>query len=281
MTGPARQDGPPQDGPRQDGPQQEAPWTGGRATERAVCVLAPNPGPMTLEGTNTWVLSEPGSARAVVVDPGPDDEQHLARVRTALARRRARLVAVLLTHSHLDHTAGAQRLAAAAGVEVVAAAAWRDGEELDVEGLQLVALRTPGHTADSACFALPADRALLTGDTVLGRGSTVLAEDGSLTDFLTTLDRLLALATPTPEHPGLDVLLPGHGPLVRDPVAVLAGYRRHREERLAQVREALAAGAGTTAEVVAHVHPGLDPALQRAATWSVRAQLAHLGADLP
>ncbi|PPK92844.1 glyoxylase-like metal-dependent hydrolase (beta-lactamase superfamily II) [Kineococcus xinjiangensis] len=256
-------------------------WAGGDATPRATCVLAPNPGAMTLEGTNTWVLSEPGSARAVVVDPGPDHPGHLERIRTALARRRTRLAAVLLTHSHLDHTEAAERVAAEAGVDVHAASTWTDGEELDVEGLHLVVLRTPGHTADSVCFALPADRALLTGDTVLGRGSTVLAEDGSLTDFLATLDRLSALAHPTPERPALDVLLPGHGPLVRDPAAVLEQYRAHREERLQQVRDALAAGAGSLADVVARVHPGLDPALQRAATWSVRAQLLHLGVELP
>ena len=259
----------------------EAPWRGGDATPRATCVLAPNPGPMTLDGTNTWVLSEPGSERAVVVDPGPDDEEHLARIRTALARRRARVGAVLLTHSHLDHTEVAERLARSAGVDVVPAAAWSDGEVLDVEGLGLTVLRTPGHTADSVCFALPADRALLTGDTVLGRGSTVLAEDGSLTDYLATLDRLAALASPTPEHPGLEVLLPGHGPVLRDPAGVLREYRAHRDERLAQVREALAAGAASVADVVARLYPGLEGKLQQAATWSVRAQLAHLGADLP
>ena len=275
-TGPSGPSGP----PRGTGPERTAP-RGGGATARAALVLAPNPGPMTLDGTNTWVLSEPGSGLAVVVDPGPDDAGHLQRVREALARRRARAATVLLTHSHLDHTAGAERLAAATGADVVPAAAWRDGEELDVEGLQLTALRTPGHTADSVCFALPADRALLTGDTVLGRGSTVLAEDGSLTDYLATLERLAALAAPGPDSAGVDVLLPGHGPVVTDPVGVLEEYRRHRAERLEQVRGALAAGAATVAEVVARVHPGLDPALERAATWSVRAQLAHLGAELP
>ncbi|WP_459644106.1 MBL fold metallo-hydrolase [Kineococcus sp. NUM-3379] len=250
-------------------------------TPRATCVLAPNPGPMTLDGTNTWVLSEPGSARAVVVDPGPADEDHLQAIRTALARRRARPAVVLLTHSHLDHTEAAERLATSAGVDVVPAASWADGEALDVEGLQLTVLRTPGHTADSVCFAVPADRALLTGDTVLGRGSTVLAEDGSLTDHLTTLHRLADLAAPTPEQPGLDVLLPGHGPVLTDPADVLRRYLAHREERLEQVRAALEGGAASVADVLARVYPGVEGKLLQAATWSVRAQLEHLGATLP
>jgi glyoxylase-like metal-dependent hydrolase (beta-lactamase superfamily II) len=131
---------------------------------------------------------------------------------------------------------------------------------------------TPGHTADSLSLLLAADGGLLTGDTVLGRGTTVIAEDGSLGDYLRTLDELRELA----DRAGLRVLLPGHGPLLGDPAGVLDYYIGHRRERLDQVRAALAAGARTPAEVVAVVYADVDRALWPAAELSVRAQLGYL-----
>jgi glyoxylase-like metal-dependent hydrolase (beta-lactamase superfamily II) len=139
-------------------------------------------------------------------------------------------------------------------------------------GCELRVVATPGHTADSLSLLLSADGALLTGDTVLGRGTTVIAEDGSLGDYLRTLDELRALA----DDVGLRTLLPGHGPLLADPAGVLDYYIAHRHERLDQVRAALAAGASTPAEIVATVYADVDRAVWPAAELSVRAQLAYL-----
>jgi glyoxylase-like metal-dependent hydrolase (beta-lactamase superfamily II) len=252
----------------------------GMGTARAWNVLAPNPSPMTLDGTNTWVIAEPGSATAAVVDPGPDDEVHLRRVLDAASAGDRRVTQIVLTHGHLDHSAGAARFAELTGAPVGALdPARRLGSEgfgagtvLDAGGCELRVVATPGHTADSLSLLLAADGALLTGDTVLGRGTTVIAEDGSLGDYLRTLDELRDLA----DDAGLRVLLPGHGTLLSDPAAVLDYYIAHRRERLDQVRAALAAGARTPAEVVAVVYADVDRSLWPAAELSVRAQLDYL-----
>jgi glyoxylase-like metal-dependent hydrolase (beta-lactamase superfamily II) len=255
------------------------PWTGGAAAERAQCVLAPNPGPMTLDGTNTWLLSAPGAGTAVVVDPGPGDPAHLDAVLAAAAGRGARIGLVLLTHAHADHSQAARWLADRAGAPLRAAdPAWclradplADGEVLDVDGLLLEVLRTPGHTADSVC--LVSGDALLSGDTVLGRGTSVVAHpDGRLGDYLDSLGRLEALA----RERSLTRVWPGHGPLLDDPGGVLAGYRQHRAARLAQVEAALSAGARSPQDVVEAVYAGVDRSLWPAAELSVRAQLEYL-----
>ena len=252
----------------------------GMGTARAWSVLAPNPSPMTLDGTNTWVIAEPGSSSALVVDPGPDDEAHLRRVLDAACAGGRRVTQIVLTHGHPDHAAGAVRFAELSGAPVGALdPAHRLGSEgflagavLDAGGCELRVIATPGHTADSLSLLLGADGALLTGDTVLGRGTTVIAADGSLGDYLRTLDDLRALAGVA----GLRVLLPGHGPLLSDPAGVLDYYIAHRRERLEQVRAALAAGARTPAEVVAIVYADVDRELWPAAEQSVRAQLDYL-----
>jgi glyoxylase-like metal-dependent hydrolase (beta-lactamase superfamily II) len=249
-------------------------------TTRAWCVLAPNPSPMTLDGTNTWVIAEPGSATAVVVDPGPDDERHLQRVLEVAGAGDRRVAQIVLTHGHLDHSAGAARFAELTGAPVGALdPALRLGSEgfgpgavLTSGGCELRVVATPGHTADSLSLLLAADGGLLTGDTVLGRGTTVIADDGSLGDYLRSLDELRALA----DEAGLRVVLPGHGPLLGDPAGVLDYYIAHRRERLDQVRAALAAGARTPAEVVEVVYADVDRALWPAAEQSVRAQLDYL-----
>lgn len=248
-------------------------------------VLAPNPGPMTLSGTNTWVVGDPTDGPVVVVDPGPEDEGHLARVLDAAG---GRVATVLLTHRHLDHSAGAAAFARAAGCGVrVVDPAWRVGDDgledravVEGAGVTLESVATPGHTSDSVSLLVtyadgsPPD--LLTGDTVLGFGSTVITRpDGDLGDYLASLDRLVALV----EQRFVARVLPGHGPVVSDPGAVLAGYRQHRLERLAQVRDALAAGARTTEEVLAAVYPdSVGSPVEGAAVQSVRAQLDHLAA---
>ena len=230
------------------------PWTGGTVTGRAVCVLAANPGPMTLDGTNTWVLREPGSALAIVVDPGPDDPVHLAAVVAAVGD--ARVPRILLTHGHPDHSAGARALAGRLGASVAALdpaqrlgdEGLADGDVVTAGGLEVAVVATPGHTGDSLSFHLPADGALLTGDTVLGRGSTVVAHpDGRLGDYLASLLRLRRLA----EETSASYVLPGHGPALAAPADAVTAYLAHREERLEQVRASLRRVGGSDPDVAA------------------------------
>jgi glyoxylase-like metal-dependent hydrolase (beta-lactamase superfamily II) len=252
----------------------------GSGTERARCLLAPNPSLMTLDGTNTWLIAEPGATTAVVVDPGPDDQSHLRRICAAAEQAGTRIATIVLTHGHLDHSAGARDLAGLTGAAVRAVdRAFRLGTEglppgsvVSEGGCEIEVIATPGHTTDSVCLYLRADRAVLTGDTVLGRGTTVIASDGDLGDYLGSLDRLYALADSTE----LRALLPGHGPLLSDPLAVLDYYRTHRAERLAEIRAALAAGDRTRTEIVARVYADVDKKLWPAAELSVRAQLGYL-----
>ncbi len=263
-------------------PSVTDPWSGGAVTARAHCVLAPNPGPMTLDGTNTWVLLEPGSTDAVVVDPGPLDEGHLAAVRDHVGARGARVALIVLTHGHHDHAEGAPRLAELTGAPVRAVGSGHDdlgdGDVVGTGGLELRVVTTPGHTADSVSFALPADHALLTGDTVLGRGTTVVAHpDGELGAYLDSLRRLDDLTG----SGGVTAILPGHGPTVPDAAAMVAFYRMHRAERLEQVRQALADGAGAEDDpvegVLRRVYAEVPHEVWPAARLSIRAQLDHLG----
>ncbi|HWG02166.1 MAG TPA: MBL fold metallo-hydrolase [Trebonia sp.] len=257
----------------------------GGGSERATCVLAPNPSPMTLDGTNTWVIAEPGSAGVVVVDPGPDDEEHLRRVLRAATAGDRRVAQIVLTHGHLDHSGGAARFAGLAGAPVGAldpalrlgTEGFAAGDVITAAGCELRVVGTPGHSADSLSLLLEADDALLTGDTVLGRGTAVIAQDGGLGDYLRTLDELRRIAVTRGRSGELKLLLPGHGPVLTDPAGVLDYYIGHRRERLDQVRAALAAGARTPAEVVAIVYAEVDRALWPAAEVSVRAQLDYLG----
>ncbi|GII63078.1 MBL fold metallo-hydrolase [Sphaerisporangium krabiense] len=250
----------------------------GSGTTRATGVLAPNASPMTLDGTNTWVIGEPDAPSALVVDPGPDDERHLRRVADHLGDRR--VAAILLTHGHEDHSGGAARFARMAGAPVRALdprhvlgdEGLSDGDVVTGGGVELRVVGTPGHSFDSLCFWLPADEAMLTGDTILGRGTTVIAPDGDLADYLRSLDRLRAGAEVT----AAKALLPGHGPVLPEPIAALDAYIAHRRERLEQVARARRDGAATPAEIVAIVYAGLEEGLRPAAEMSVRAQLAYL-----
>ena len=258
------------------------PYAGGPATARAHCVLAPNPGPMTLDGTNTWVLAEPGAPRAVVVDPGPLDDGHLRAVLAQVEGSGRRVGLVLLTHGHPDHAEGAARFAELAGgvavrcldpVHRLGSEGLAQGEVVAVDGLEIRVIATPGHTSDSLSFVLAADAAVLTGDTVLGRGTTVVAHpDGRLGDYLASLERLHSLAGTG----AVTSVLPGHGPVLSDALAAVEGYLRHRRDRLAQVEQALTAGARTAREVLEVVYADVDRALWPAAERSVRAQLEYL-----
>ncbi|WP_460861888.1 MBL fold metallo-hydrolase [Nocardiopsis coralliicola] len=255
----------------------------GSGTLRAGCLLCPNPGPMTLDGTNTWVLREPGSRDVVVVDPGPHEERHLERVARTVQEQGGRVVLTLLTHHHDDHTGGARYFSDLTGSPVrsvspeflIGGAPLADGDVIDAGGLGLRIIAAPGHTADSVCIHLPADGVLLTGDSILGRGTPVIMDgDGGLAPYMDTLRRLSALAG----EAELRALLPGHGPVLGDPRRAIDGYIAHREERLAQVAAAVAAGAATSAEVVAHVYADVDPSVRAAAESSARSQLRYLAA---
>ncbi len=274
-----------------------APWRGGPWGERARCLLCPNPSPMTLEGTNTWILAEPGSQEVVVVDPGPLDEGHLGAVLADVQGRGARVALTLLTHHHADHAESAARFGELTGAPVRAVGSGHDdlaeGELLRVAGLEILVVRTPGHTLDSVSFLLPAEQVLLTGDTVLGRGTTVVAHpDGQLAAYLASLERLARLTG----SGQVSSLAPGHGPVVPDAEGVVQFYLQHRRERLEQVREAAAAiqrdgdggregsGGGDDNDegdladaVVRSVYADVPHEVWPAARLSVLAQLTYLG----
>ncbi|MCI3240467.1 MULTISPECIES: MBL fold metallo-hydrolase [Streptomyces] len=253
----------------------------GPATPRAVNVLAPNASAMTLDGTNTWILAEPDSDLAVVLDPGPLDETHLRNVMDTAEKAGRRIALTLLTHGHPDHAEGAARFAELTGTHVRALdPALRLGDEglatgdvVEVGGLELRVVPTPGHTSDSLCFHLPADRAVLTGDTILGRGTTVVAHpDGRLGDYLDSLRRLRSLTV----DDGVHTVLPGHGPVLEDAQGAVEFYLAHRAHRLAQVETAVEEGYSTPSQVVAHVYADVDRSLWPAAELSVRAQMDYL-----
>ena len=253
------------------------PWTSGRVTERAWCVLAPNPGVMTLDGTNTWVLCEPESHVSVVIDPGPLDEPHLGTVLREATRDGGRVGMTLLTHDHADHAEAAERFGQLSGAPVRRLGHLHDdlsdGDRIEVGGLELLVVATPGHTGDSLCFLLPAENALLTGDTVLGRGTSVVAwPDGTLSAYLDSLDRIEKLTG----SGAVTRILPGHGPDLPDAAGVIRFYIDHRAERLEQVRAALAAGARTPRGVVEIAYTDAPRANWDAAELSVRAQLDYL-----
>jgi glyoxylase-like metal-dependent hydrolase (beta-lactamase superfamily II) len=254
-------------------------WGGGDVTSRATCVLAPNPGVMTLEGTNTWVLIEPGSEHCVVVDPGPLDEQHLHRVLEVVGLRGARVSLTLLTHGHPDHAESAARFGELTGAPVRAIGAGHDGlgdgDRLTVDGLDLVVVATPGHTGDSLSFLLAAENALLTGDTILGRGTAVVAwPDGELAAYLRSLERIEAM-TGSRE---VTQILPGHGPTLPDAAGVVRYYLDHRAQRLEQVRAAVALRGANVDGVLETVYADVSPKLWPIARLSVQAQLDYLRA---
>lgn len=229
-------------------------------------VLAPNPGPFTLEGTNTWVI---GDRPSIVIDPGPDDPGHLLSV----VDEGEPVGAILLTHRHPDHAPGAPRLAQATAAPVYAfrpegdERPIRHNQVLEVGGAAVRAVHTPGHTADHLAFFLEEDRALFTGDAVLGRGTSVVdPPDGDMIAYLHSLNEMRGLGPRT--------IYPGHGPAVFDAVAKLDQYAAHRLRREEQVIEALAGGKGTAAEMVPGIYGEEVPGPMQ--TVAARSVLAHL-----
>lgn len=250
---------------------------------RVRLATAPNPGPKTLEGTHTYVI---GHDPAYIVDPGPLLPAYLDAVARELAETESRPAAILLTHGHPDHAGGAPHLASALdipvfGSERIATAVAPGGMEvrrfparaaLLAGGVTIEVLDTPGHSEDHVAFWLPDSRILFSGDTVLGRGTTLVQPpEGDMTAYMRTLSRLLAL------QPRL--LFPGHGPIVTDPAAKLREYIAHRERREREILEALEKGPLTATEMVHTLYADQPPALQELALGSVRAMLQKLIAE--
>ncbi|BCK52578.1 MBL fold metallo-hydrolase [Nocardia wallacei] len=245
-------------------------------TPTASVLLANNPNKMTLQGTNTWILRAPGRSDCVVIDPGPKNRAHCDAIARATD---GKIALTLITHHHHDHTGGIDRLVKSTGTVVRAHdrrflresdTPLTDGEEIEAAGLRITVLATAGHTQDSVSFLL--DDAVLTGDTVLGSGTTVLeSRDGALGDYLASLDRLAEVASGR-------ALLPAHGPDHAEAKPVIDYYIRHRRERLDQVRQALAelGPEAKPLQIVAKVYADVDKRLWPAARSSVKAQLAYL-----
>ena len=254
------------------------PWEGGAITGHATCVLAPNPSPWTLDGTNTWVV---GGRDVVIIDPGPDDESHRDAVLALLESRDMHCVGIVLTHGHLDHSAGARAMADVLGVGVRAldpqhrwgAEGLADGDVIALDATELRVVGSPGHSGDSVSLIDTVDRTLLTGDTILGRGTTLVAwPDGTLADYLDSLARLRDLALDLE----LARVLPGHGPVLSDPVGVISAYLDHRHARLAEVRAVYESGVTAPQDVVAIVYADVPREVWPAAELTVRAQIEYL-----
>jgi glyoxylase-like metal-dependent hydrolase (beta-lactamase superfamily II) len=247
---------------------------------------AHNPGPMTGQGNNTYLLAAGGGA-ATLVDAGIGHDSHLAALRQALDANRARLGEVLVTHGHADHAAGAPAIAAShPGAQFTKypwpdedqryRIGWRplaDGDIVHVGDDDLVALHTPGHSPDHLAFWHEPTRTIFTGDLVVLGGSVMIhwSRGGDLGQYLSSLERLRALA---PRR-----LLPAHGAAIDDPVGVLTAYLEHRRMRERQVAAALADGHTSVQAIAKSIYDDLDPALLPAAWENVRAHLEKLKSD--
>jgi glyoxylase-like metal-dependent hydrolase (beta-lactamase superfamily II) len=229
-------------------------------------VVAPNPGPYTGPGTNTWIVD--AGPVVVVIDPGPDDDSHLAAINRKLGG--ATVGVVLVTHSHPDHLPLAQRLAEAHHATVSRYPGLGDGDVVRAGALNVTAVHTPGHSADHLCFWIADDRTAFTGDLVLGRGSSMVTyPEGNVADYLRSLERLSALKP--------KILFPGHWDPVTDAVQKIDEYRTHRLEREAQVLAEVRRGRGTARDLTRRVYGAeVGEDLMAAAELTMRAHLAKL-----
>jgi len=217
-------------------------------------LVAPNPGPMTLEGTNTYLV---GRDPAIVIDPGPDDEGHIEGIRAA-AEQRGGIGEVLLTHSHGDHSDGVERL----GIEPTTIA---EGDSLR----GMTAIATPGHADDHVCFVL--GQACFAGDLILGEGSTIVpprAQGGSMADYMRSLKALSDL--------NLEVIYPGHGPVIDEPSAKIAEYIEHREQRERRLIAALERGERSRMALLGEVWDDVPEGLRPMAAFAMQAHLDKL-----
>jgi glyoxylase-like metal-dependent hydrolase (beta-lactamase superfamily II) len=255
-------------------------------------VVAGNPSPYTGPGTNTWILE--GDPVAVVIDPGPDDDAHLAAIEAKLGGSPVGMI--LVTHSHSDHLPLAAKLGERHQARVLRHPELADGDLVQVGKVRLMALFTPGHASDHFCFldiggrsragfaehdrqggpppSDQADRAVFTGDLVLGRGSTMITyPDGDMAAYFRSLERLLELRP--------SILFPGHWDPVEEPLAKLEEYRSHRLERERQVLAALESGPADAEELTRRVYGGevSGEELLRAAEMTLRAHLDKLMAE--
>lgn len=250
-------------------------------------VLAANPGPFTYTGTQTYIV---GHGEVAVIDPGPDEPDHVAALIDAVAGEK--VVAILCTHTHRDHSPAAVALAVATGAPVVGCAplvlddlgpradasfdatyapdrVLGDGEAVRGPGWTLTALATPGHTSNHLCFALEESGALFTGDHVMGWSTTVVSPpDGDMAAYMASLDRLMARAD--------RVYYPAHGDPVDNPQRFVRGLAGHRKQREGQILRLLREGVGHIPTMVERMYVGLDPRLHGAAGRSVLAHLIDL-----
>jgi glyoxylase-like metal-dependent hydrolase (beta-lactamase superfamily II) len=228
-------------------------------------VVAHNPGPYTGPGTNTWII-EAGPVVAVI-DPGPDDDAHLVALNKRVAGKTVGVV--LVTHSHPDHLPLAERFAGPFHASVRRYPELGDGDIVRVGTLNLTALYTPGHSSDHLCFLIAEDRAVFTGDLILGQGSSMVTyPEGDVAAYLRSLDRLAALEP--------SILFPGHWDPVTDAMGKIAEYRQHRLEREAQVLAEVRRDGGTARELTRRVYGELDDKLMIAAEMTMRAHLHKL-----
>jgi glyoxylase-like metal-dependent hydrolase (beta-lactamase superfamily II) len=241
-------------------------------------VLAPNPSMMALDGTNTYVICAPAAGEAAIVDPGPPDELHLSQVERVLAELDADCRWILVTHHHIDHSEAALPWAARLGAQVGAAAervagprgkllSW--GDKVRVGGTMIDVVPTPGHCADHLAFRLESG-AMLVGDHILGRGSSVVTyPDGDLTAYLESLRRVLDL--------GPSALYPGHGPqMTEDPMSVVRFYLDQREFRRQQILTVLADGPADPPTLVRRIYHDTPVALWPYAEQSTRTALRSM-----
>jgi glyoxylase-like metal-dependent hydrolase (beta-lactamase superfamily II) len=232
-------------------------------------LLAPNPGPFTLDGTRTYLLGT-----TAVIDPGPEIASHIDAIREAMPSLRT----ILITHRHADHAPAAIPLKAATGAQILAPRNVLDdsavdrrvegGESLTIEDMTIEVIATPGHTNEHVCY-FTSEGDLFTGDTILGTGTTaIFPPDGHMADYFRSLQTLRALR---PRR-----ILPAHGPIREDAVALIDEYIAHRLQRERQVLDAFASGATTPAALRARIYPELDPRLHGAAEIQIEAHLIKL-----
>ena len=232
-------------------------------------ILAPNPGPFTLEGTQTYFLGE-----TAVLDPGPNIDSHVAAIRRAQPNLRL----ILITHRHGDHAPAALPLKQATGAQILAPRGVLDdsvvnrrvegGETLHIEGITLEVIATPGHTNEHVCY-LTSEGDLFTGDTILGFGTTaIFPPDGHMGDYMRSLQTLRAR---NPKR-----IYPAHGPIRQDALALIDEYIAHRLQREQQVLDAHAHGARTAADMRKEIYPELDERLHKAAEIQIEAHLTKL-----